>query len=122
MNTGMLQLEKAHTKAMKIQLSKKKTNQKPKNSLGKEDKGEKVIKICSGFRRKCILFKYAAVLVAQMCPTLCSPTDYSLPGSSVHGILQARILEGLPCLSPGVLPNLGIEPQVSWVHTACGFF
>ena len=32
-------------------------------------------------------------LVAQSCPTLCDPVDYSLPGSSVHGILQARILE-----------------------------
>ena len=31
--------------------------------------------------------------VAQSCPTLCDPMDYSLPGSSVHGILQARILE-----------------------------
>ena len=33
------------------------------------------------------------VLVTQLCLTLCDPTDYSLPGSSVHGILQARILE-----------------------------
>ena len=33
------------------------------------------------------------VLLAQSCPTLCDPTDCSLPGSSVHGILQARILE-----------------------------
>ena len=33
------------------------------------------------------------VKVAQLCPTLCNPMDYSLPGSSVHGILQARILE-----------------------------
>ena len=33
------------------------------------------------------------VLVVQSCPTLCSPMDYSLQGSSVHGILQARILE-----------------------------
>ena len=32
------------------------------------------------------------VLVAQSCPTLCDPMDYSPPGSSVHGILQARIL------------------------------
>ena len=31
--------------------------------------------------------------VAQSCPTLCDPMDYSLPGSSVHGILQARVLE-----------------------------
>ena len=31
--------------------------------------------------------------VAQSCPTFCNPMDYSSPGSSVHGILQARILE-----------------------------
>ena len=29
----------------------------------------------------------------QSCPTLCNPMDYSLPGSSVHGVSQARILE-----------------------------
>ena len=33
------------------------------------------------------------MLVAQSCPTLCDPTDYSSPGFSVHGILHARILE-----------------------------
>ena len=31
--------------------------------------------------------------VAQSCPTLCDPMDYSLPGSSVHGIFQAIVLE-----------------------------
>ena len=31
--------------------------------------------------------------VTQSCPTLCDPMGCSLPGSSVHGILQARILE-----------------------------
>ena len=31
--------------------------------------------------------------VAQSCPTLCHPVDHSLPGSAVHGIFQARILE-----------------------------
>ena len=31
--------------------------------------------------------------VAQLCPTLSDPMDYSLPGSSIHGIFQARILE-----------------------------
>ena len=40
--------------------------------------------------------------------------DCSLPGFSVHGILQARILEwysiGLPFPSPGNLPDAGIEP------------
>ena len=31
--------------------------------------------------------------VAQLCPTLCYPMEYGIPGSTVHGILQARILE-----------------------------
>ena len=31
--------------------------------------------------------------VAQSCPTLCDPMDCSLPGSSAHGICQARVLE-----------------------------
>ena len=35
------------------------------------------------------------VLVAQLCPTLCKPMDCRLPGSSVRGILQARVLEWL---------------------------
>ena len=33
--------------------------------------------------------------VAQSCPTLCNPVNCSLPGSSVHGIFQARILESV---------------------------
>ena len=32
-------------------------------------------------------------LVAQSCPTVCDPMDWGSPGSSVNGILQARILE-----------------------------
>ena len=31
--------------------------------------------------------------VAQSCPTLRDPMDFSLPGSSVHGIFQARVLD-----------------------------
>ena len=38
--------------------------------------------------RVCVLVK-----LLQSCPTLCDPMDCSLPGYSVHGILQARILE-----------------------------
>ena len=37
--------------------------------------------------------KQVKVLVTQSCPTLCDPMDCSLPGSSVHGILQIRTLE-----------------------------
>ena len=48
--------------------------------------------------------------------------DRSLPGSSVHGILQARILEWVtqPFLSPGDLPNPGIEP--TYLLISGGFF
>ena len=40
----------------------------------------------------CVCVSYLVVLVTQLCLTLCYPMDCSLPGSSVHGILQARIL------------------------------
>ena len=45
----------------------------------------------------------------QSCLTLCDPMDCSPPGSSVHGILQVRILEWLPFFSPGDLPNPELE-------------
>ena len=41
----------------------------------------------------CIYWKWKESEVAQSCPTLCDPMDCSLPGSSVHGIFQARVLE-----------------------------
>ena len=50
------------------------------------------------------------VQLPQRCPTLCDPVDYSPPGSSVQGILQARILEWVACPPPGGLPNPRIEP------------
>ena len=51
------------------------------------------------------------MLVAQSCLTLYDPMDCNQPGSSVHGILRARILEWLAFPSPGDLPSLGIEPR-----------
>ena len=58
----------------------------------------------------------------QWCPTLCGPMDYSLPGSSVHGIFQARILEWVAISSPGDLPNPGIKPEsVASPALASGF-
>ena len=51
------------------------------------------------------------MLAAQSCPTLCDPVDYTPPGSSVHGILQAKNWSGLPFPSPGDLPDPGIEPR-----------
>ena len=55
----------------------------------------------------------------QPVPTLrhyglfCDRLDYNPPGFSVHGILQARIWNGLPCPPPGDLPNPGTESESS---------
>ena len=43
-------------------------------------------------RKKCV-YSESESEVAQSCPTLHNPKDCSLPGSSVHGIFQARVLE-----------------------------
>ena len=53
----------------------------------------------------------------QLCPTHCGSTDHSLPGSSVHGILQARILEWV------AMPSSGVSSQSrNWTcvsHVSC---
>ena len=51
-------------------------------------------------------YSVCCCLVTKSCLTLCNPTE---PGSSVHGIFQARIMSGLPCRSPGDLLNPGME-------------
>ena len=55
--------------------------------------------------------------IAQSCPTLCDPMDGSPPGSSVPGILQARILEWGAFPPPRDLPNPGIEPRSPALQT-----
>ena len=50
------------------------------------------------------------MLVTELYPTLWDPMDCSLPGSSVHGILQEH-WSALPFPSPGDLPDPGIEPR-----------
>ena len=50
------------------------------------------------------------MLVTELGLTLCNPKDYSLPDFSLHGILQAIILEWVAFPSPGDLPAPGIEP------------
>ena len=52
-----------------------------------------------------------ACSVAQSCPALCDSVDCNPPGSSVHGILQARILEWVGYfLLQGIFPNQGSNP------------
>ena len=58
--------------------------------------------------------------VAQACLTLCNAMDCSLPGSSVHGILQARILEWVAVPFSRVSSQLRDRTLVSLI--AGGFF
>ena len=59
----------------------------------------------------------ASVLVSQSCQTLCDPMDYSSPGSPVHGILQARILEWVV-----ILFSRGSSQPRKWSCSAGRFF
>ena len=52
--------------------------------------------------------------VAQSCPTLCNPMDCSLPGSSLHGILQGRILEWV-----AIAFSRGSSWSRDWTHVCC---
>ena len=81
----------------------------------------------------CVYTVCVCVLVTQSCQTLCDPMDCSPPGSSVHGILQARILEWIaisfskgssqprdwtrsPALQADSLP---FEPQGKLIYSMC---
>ena len=50
----------------------------------------------------------------QSCPTLCNPMNCTLSGSSVHGILQARIWESIAMPS-----SRGSSPPRDWTHISC---
>ena len=70
------------------------------------------------FIEKIILYINRHCLVTKSCPTLCDPTDYCPPGSSVHGILQARLLQWVkPVLSLGNLPDPEIKARSPTLQT-----
>ena len=54
--------------------------------------------------------------------TLCDSMNYSLPGSSVHGIIQARIMEWVAKPCPGDHPDPGIEPVFPLFPALAGRF
>ena len=58
----------------------------------------------------------------QLYPTLCNPMDCSPPGSSFHGILQAKMLEWEAISSPKGFSNLGIEPTSITSPALAGIF
>ena len=64
-------------------------------------------------RQGCCDLGKVKVLVAQSCPALCDPIDCSLPGSSVYGILQTRILEWV------AIPfSRGSSPPRDWTQVS----
>ena len=63
---------------------------------------------------------FCCSLVAQACPTLCDPQDCSLPGSSVHGILQARMPEWVAV--PFSRGSSQPRDQTWFSHSTGGFF
>ena len=62
---------------------------------------------------------YISVLITQSCPTLCNPMNCSPPGSSVHGIFQASVLEWVAIsFSKG-----SFRPRdLTWVSCIAGIF
>ena len=60
------------------------------------------------------MFLKVKVLVSQLCLTLCRPKDYSAPGSTVHGILQVRILKWA-----AVPFSRGSSPPRDWTQVSC---
>ena len=88
-----------------------------------------VMRVLLGLRPCCM--SWLKVLVTQPCPTLWDPMNRSLPGSSVRGILQARILEWVAIsFSRGssqprdgtrpILHHLSHQLLVTKSHLACG--
>ena len=71
----------------------------------------------------CVRVCVCCVCCSQSCPILCDPMGYSLPGSSVYGIFQARIWSRLTFPTLGNLPDQGIK-LMSLVSPALagGFF
>ena len=91
-----------------------------KRDICKKEKESKVCREVCPWSIVWRLFEKVKVLVTQSCPILCNLLDYSPPASSVHGILQARILEwvAIPFFRGSSWPR-----DWTWVsHVAGKFF
>ena len=60
--------------------------------------------------------RHGGGLVAQLCPTLCNPMDYSPPGSSSMGASRQKYWCELPFPSPGDISDPRIEPRSPALH------
>ena len=71
-----------------------------------------------GHNSPCVCVRSAA----KSCPTLCNPIDNSPPGSCVHGIIQAKILEWVAISFSGDLLHQGIKPTSPMSPALAGGF
>ena len=78
------------------------------------------LQLCLNLLKK--KFDLIASSVAQSCLTLCNPMDYSLPGSSVCGIFQARILRRVAISSSRGSSNPETEPASPASPSLAGWF
>ena len=97
----------------------------PSHPLGTVDSLEKALMVGKikgkrGRRQQRMRWLESLCLVTQLCPALCDPMYCSLPGYSVHGISQARILEWVTMPSSRRSSQPRDQAQVS--STAGGFF
>ena len=70
-----------------------------------------LLKKKSSMYNELLLRQELCVSVTWLCPTLCDPMDCSLPGSSIHGILQAKNTRvGSHSLLQGIFPTQGLNP------------
>ena len=60
--------------------------------------------------------------IAQLCPTLGDPMDCSLPGSSVHGIFQARVLEWGAIASELLISRKKVPSKIVLLETSLSVF
>ena len=76
----------------------------------------------TGMNSKAISCTHVCSVHFQSCLTLCDPMDCSLPGSSVHRVIPARILEWVAVFSFWDLPDPGIEPASPVAPALAGGF
>ena len=90
----------------------KQTKTRPEHVKHNKMKSNKMNGACTVIINLSSFSSYKLLLLfSHYVQQFCDRIDCSPPGSSVHGILQARILEGLPFPPPGDLLNPGIEPS-----------
>ena len=84
-----------HAKSLQSCLTVQPYGQQPTRLLCPQDSPDKNTGVGCHFLLQCMKVKSESE-VAQSCPTLSDPVDCSPPGSSIHGFLQARVLEWVP--------------------------